>query len=167
MSRDVVFDESRHFYPCLITDAPPTSLVDHLSFLFFPDAPPTSLPLPRPTLPTSVSSTEYSPVVPDYMVKLLVTQVYSRRGACLSDAPTFSAELSSDVSSSPLDVPSSPPIASSFLIGSSPMQLLGRGQSIRRPPNCYSPLAFTATSLSESASYHDVILHPEWQHTMA
>jgi hypothetical protein len=35
MSRDVVFDESRHFYPRPTTDAPPVSLVDSLSFLFF------------------------------------------------------------------------------------------------------------------------------------
>jgi hypothetical protein len=166
-SRDVVFDESRSFYPRSTTDASPASLVDPLSFLFFPDAPPASLPLPRPILPTSVSSAESSPVVPDYTVKPPVTQVYSRRGACLSDAPTSSAELSSDVSSSSLDVPSSPPVASSSPIGSSPEQLLGRDQRIRRPPNCYSPSAFTATAFSEPASYRDVILHPEWQHVMA
>jgi hypothetical protein len=35
------------------------------------------------------------------------------------------------------------------------------------PPDCYSPSTFTATALSEAASYRDVILHPEWQHTMA
>jgi hypothetical protein len=35
-SRDVVFDESRPFYPRPTTDAPPASLVDPLSFLFFP-----------------------------------------------------------------------------------------------------------------------------------
>jgi hypothetical protein len=46
-------------------------------------------------------------------------------------------------------------------------QLLGRGQRIRRLPNCYSTSAFTATTLSELASYHDVILHSEWQHVMA
>jgi hypothetical protein len=142
-------------------------LVDPLSFLFFPDAPPVSLPLPHPTLPTIVSSAESSPVVPDYMVKPPMIQVYSRRGARLSDAPTFSAELSFDVSSSSLDVPSSPPVASSSSIGSSPEQLLERGQRIRRPPNCYSRSAFTATALSELASYHDTILHPEWQHAMA
>jgi hypothetical protein len=34
-SRDVVFDESRPFYPRPTTDAPPASLVDPLSFLFF------------------------------------------------------------------------------------------------------------------------------------
>jgi hypothetical protein len=96
-----------------------------------------------------------------------VTQVYSRRGARLSEVPTSSAELSSDVSSSSLDVTSSPPAASSSLIGSSPEQLLGRGQRICRPPNCYSPSAFTATALSEPASYSDAILHPEWQHVMA
>jgi hypothetical protein len=161
-SRDVVFDESRHFYPRPATDAPPASLVDPLSFIFFPNAPPASLYLPRPTLPTSVSSAESSPVFPDYTIKHPVTQVYSRRGARLSEVPTFSAELSSDVSSSTLEVPSSPPVASSSPIGSSPEQLLGHGQRIHRPPNCYSPLAFTATSLSEPASYHDAILHPEW-----
>jgi hypothetical protein len=74
----------------------------------------------------------------------------------LSEVPTSSAELSPDVSSSSLDVSSSSPVASS-----SPEQLLGRGQRIRRPPNCYSPSAFTATAFSEPASYRDVILHPE------
>jgi hypothetical protein len=165
-SRDVVFDESRPFYPHPTTDAPSASLVDPLSFLFFPNAPPASLPLPRPTLPTSVSSAESSPVVPDYTVKPLVTQVYNHRGARLSDVPTSSAELSSDVSSSSLEVPFSPPVASSSPIGSSPEQLLGRGQRIHRPPNCYSPSAFTATAQSEPASYHDAILHLEWQHAM-
>jgi hypothetical protein len=159
-SRDVVFDESRPFYLCTTTDAPPASLVDPLSFLFSPDAPPASLPLPRPTLPTSVSSAESSPVVPDYIVKPPVTQVYNRRGVRLSEIPTSSAELSSDVSSSP-------PVASSSPIGSSPEQLFGRGQRIRRPPNCYFPSAFTATALSEPASYRDAILHPKWQHVMA
>jgi hypothetical protein len=165
-SRDVVFDESRPFYPRPTTDASPASLVDPLSFLVFPDAPPASLSLPRPTLPTSMSFAESSPVVPDYTVKPPVTQVYSRRGARLSDAPTSSAELSSDVSSSSLDVPSSPPVASSSPIGSSPEQFLGRGKRIRWPPNCYSPSASTATALSEPASYRDAILHPEWQHAM-
>jgi hypothetical protein len=154
-SRDVVFDESRPFYPRPTTDAPPASLVDPLSFLFFPDAPPASLPLPHLTLPTFMSSTESSPMVPDYTVKHPMTQVYSHRGARLSEVPTFSAELSSDVSSSSLDVPSSPPAVSSSPIGSSSEQLLGYGQHIRRPPNCYSPSAFTATTLSEPASYRD------------
>jgi hypothetical protein len=135
--------------------------------MFFPDAPPASLPLPRPTLLTSVSSAESSLVVPDYMVKPPVTHVYSHHGACLSDAPTSSVEISSDVSSSSLDVSSSPPIVSSSPIDSSLEQLLGRGQRIRRPPNCYSHSTFTATALSEPASYRDVILHPEWQHVTA
>jgi hypothetical protein len=78
-----------------------------------------------------VSSSESSPVVPDYTVKPPVTQVYSRREARLSEVPTSSVELSYDVSSFSLEVPSSPPIASSSPIGSSPEQLLGRGQRIR------------------------------------
>jgi hypothetical protein len=50
----IVFDESHSFYPRPTTDASPTSLVDSLSFLLFPDAPPTSLHIPRLTLPSSV-----------------------------------------------------------------------------------------------------------------
>jgi hypothetical protein len=100
-------------------------------------------------------------VVPGYTVKPPVTQVYSRCGARLSEVSTSSAELSSDVSSSSLDVPSSPPTVSSSPISSSPKQLLGRGQRICQPPNCYSPSAFTTTALSEPVSYRDAILHPE------
>jgi hypothetical protein len=98
-----------------------------------------------------------------------VTQFYSRRGARLSDAPAFSDELSSDVSSSSFieDVPSSSPIEPSSLIDSSPEKLVRRSHLLRRPPDYYSPSAFTSTALSESASYRDAILHPEWQHAMA
>jgi hypothetical protein len=71
--RDVVFNESHLFYPCPTTDASPTSLVDPLSFLLFPDAHPVSLPIPCSTLPSSMSSSESPLVVPDYMVKPLVT----------------------------------------------------------------------------------------------
>jgi hypothetical protein len=81
-SRDVVFDESRPFYPRPTTNACPASLVDSLSFLLFPDAS-TFLSIPRSTLPSSVSSSESRPVVPDYTVKPPVTQFYNYRGARL------------------------------------------------------------------------------------
>jgi hypothetical protein len=68
-SQDVVFDESRPFYPCPTTDASPASLVDPLSFLLFPDAPRASLSIPRSLLSSSVSSSESPPVVSDYTVK--------------------------------------------------------------------------------------------------
>jgi hypothetical protein len=64
-------------------------------------------------------------------------------------------------------VTSSPPVELSFLIDSSPEQLVRHSHCLRRPPDCYSPSAFIVTALSEPTSYRDAILHPEWQHTMA
>jgi hypothetical protein len=156
-SWDVAFDESHPFYPRSTTDASPASLVDPLSYLLFPDAPPSSLSIPRLTLPSFVSSSESPPVVLDYMVKPPVTQFYNRRGARLSDALASSDELSSNVSSFSFieDVLSSPPVESSL------EQLVRRSQHLRRPPDCYSPSAFIATSLSELVSYRDAILHLE------
>jgi hypothetical protein len=72
-SRDVIFDESRPFYPCPTTDTSSASLVNPLSFMLFPDAPTASLPIPHSILPSSVFSSESSPVVPDYTVKPPVT----------------------------------------------------------------------------------------------
>jgi hypothetical protein len=45
-------------------------------------------------------------------------------------------------------------------------QLVRRSHRLHRPPDCYSPSAFTTTALFELTSYHDAILHPEWQHAM-
>jgi hypothetical protein len=93
-----------------------------MSFLLFPDTPPASLPIPRSTLPSFVSSSESPHVVPNYTVKPPVTQFYSRRGTHLSDAPASSDALSSNVSSSSFieDVSSSPPVEPSFPTDSSP-----------------------------------------------
>jgi hypothetical protein len=161
MSQDVVFDESHLFYSHPTTDASHSSLVDLLSFLLFSDAPPASLPIPFSTLPSSVSSSESPPLVPDYMVKPLVIQFYSHREARLSDAPASSDELYFDMSSSSFieDVPS-PPAEPSSLTGYSLEQLVRCSHCLRWPPDYYSTLAFTVTALSESASYCDVILHP-------
>jgi hypothetical protein len=164
-SRDVIFDESHHFYPCPTTDASPASLVDPLSFLLFSYAPPASLPIPHSTLPSSVSSSESPPVVPNYMAKPLVTQFYSHRGACLSDAPTSSDELSSDVSSSSFieDVSSSPPIEPSSPIDSSPEQLVRRSYRIHKLPDYYSPSAFTTSTLERSGTWNLVLYPPRVQ----
>jgi hypothetical protein len=70
-------------------------------------------------------------------------------------------ELTSNVPSSSFieDVSSSPPVESSYLIDSSPEQLVRRSHHCRRPPDCYSSLTFTTTTLSELASYRDAILY--------
>jgi hypothetical protein len=152
---------------------PPLMLLLHLwltlSFLLFPDAPPASVPIPRSTLSSYASFSESPPVVPDYTVKPLVTQFYSHCGARLADALASSNELSSDVTSSSFveDVPYSPPVEPSSLTDSSPEQLVRCSHRLHRPPDCYSPLAFTGTALSEPAFYRDVILHSKWQHAMA
>jgi hypothetical protein len=166
-SQDVVFDESRPFYPGPTTVASSVSLVGPLSFLLFSDAP-TSLSIPLSTLPFSVSSSESSPVVSYYMVKPPVTQFYSHRGARLSDVPASSDELSSDVPSSSFieDVSSSPLVEPSSPTDSSPEQFVRCSHRLCRPPDYYSPSVFTTTALFESALYHDDILHLEWQHMM-
>jgi hypothetical protein len=158
-SQDVVFDESHPFYPHPTTDASPASLIDPLSFLLFPDAPPASLSIPRSTLPSSVSSSESPPMVPDYTVKPLVTQFYNHHGTHFSDALASSNAFSSDV-------PSSPPVEPSSPTGSSLEQLVRCSHRLQRPPDYYYPLAFTSTALSEPTSYYVAILHPEWQHMM-
>jgi hypothetical protein len=157
------------FYPRPTTDASPTSLVDPLSFLLFPDAPPTSLHIPRSTLPSSVSPPETSLVVPDYTVKPPVTQFYNHRGARSSDALASLDEISFDVPSSSFieDVPSSPPVEPSSWTDSSSEQLVRCSHHLRRPPDFYSPLSFIATALSEPTSYRNAILHLNWQHAMA
>jgi hypothetical protein len=86
-SRDVVFDESCPFYLHPTTDASPVSLVDHLSFLLFPNTPFSSLPISCTTLPSSMSSSESPLMVSDYTVKPSMTQLYSHHGARSSDAP--------------------------------------------------------------------------------
>jgi hypothetical protein len=64
-------------------------------------------------------------------------------------------------------VPSSPLIEPFSPDDSSPEQLIRCSHCLRRPPDYYSPSAFTATALFESASYYDVIFNLEWQHAMA
>jgi hypothetical protein len=121
MPRDVVFYESRPFYPHSSSDASLASLVDPLSFLLFPDVPLAPLPIPHSTLSPSVSSSESPPMVQNYTVKPPVTQFYNCCGVRLSDAPSSPDELSSDVSFSSFvkDVSSSPSIEPSSLADSS------------------------------------------------
>ncbi|WVZ81917.1 hypothetical protein U9M48_029243 [Paspalum notatum var. saurae] len=176
ISRDVVFDESRTFYPRPTSDASLASLVDPLSFLFIPDIAIAHRPSPlvpfstvssTGVVPPSVvspveSSSESSSLTPDYTTKPPVTQIYTRRSALTPLEPT-SDEPSSGPSEPFFDEPS--PAASS------PEQLR-RGHRPRQPVDRYGfgPVTwqgFAGSILSEPLSYRDAILHPEWQLAMA
>lgn len=110
ISRDIVFDETHHFYPRPSFDASSTSLVDPLPSLFFQDA-------YAPTIPTSCLEqhlTESFPttVVPSSVVPPLVsssespwflttlgslTHVYARRVIDSFGTTSSSDELPSSV----------------------------------------------------------------------
>jgi len=188
ISRDVVFDESRPYYPCPSSDTSSASLVDPLSFLILPDVsiastrvvppplapspdvpppstsshavPSSSAPQPSPVVPSPREfSTGPSSLVPDYFVKPPVTQFYTRH------VQPSSQPLSPDVASSS-DAPSSPDATPTE--DSSPEQFLRRcDRTTRRRPDFYSPSAYSAVVLSEPTSYRDAILHEEWQLAMA
>ncbi|WVZ64342.1 hypothetical protein U9M48_013875 [Paspalum notatum var. saurae] len=172
ISRDVVFDESRPFYPRPSSDASLASLVDPLSFLIIPDtaiAHISSRLVPSPTVPSSgvvppsvvplvESSSESSSLIPDYTAKPPVTQVYTRRSASTPTAPSSGSSESSFGEPSPA--------------ASSPEQLLGRGHRSHQPVDRYgfgrvTWQGFAGTVLSEPLSYRDAILYPEWQLAMA
>ena len=98
-SRDVVFDESRPFYPRPSSDVSTTSLVDPLSFLTLLDSciattplsrsvPSSMVPFSSPVAPLPTESSSEPPlpvesssvpplVAPDYTVKPPVTHVYT------------------------------------------------------------------------------------------
>ena len=106
-----------------------------------------------------------------------MTHVYTREAIDSSSMPSSSHELPSSVmppyvveSSSYNDLRSSDEtshIESSSFANSSPQQILRWSHRFRQPSNRYSPSGFADIDLSKSTSYHDAILHQEWQHAMA
>ncbi|WVZ90217.1 LOW QUALITY PROTEIN: hypothetical protein U9M48_036539 [Paspalum notatum var. saurae] len=146
ISRDVVFDESRPFYPLV----------------------------PPSVVPPVESPSESSSLTPDYTTKPPVTQVYTRR--CASTSSEHSDEPSCGPSEPSSDEPSSNPSKSSFdepsPAASSPEQILGRGHRSHQHVDRYgfgrvTWQGFVGTVLSEPLSYRDAILHPKWQLAMA
>jgi hypothetical protein len=120
ISRDVTFDESRPFYPCPSSSA---ISVEDISFLMFPDTPP-SVPIDRPpcpiladvspSTPPSSSSPSHSPSSSDPPPSSPLSPFpfhYSRRSHvpdASSDASSSDAS-SSDASSSSHELP--PPLS--------------------------------------------------------
>jgi hypothetical protein len=90
-SWDVVFDEARPFYPRPSSDASSVSLVDPISFLFFPDTPTSTISTSHLSESSSMSFLESSSLLPDYSMKPLVTPFYTRRTMIPSDVP-FSSD---------------------------------------------------------------------------
>ncbi|WVZ89019.1 hypothetical protein U9M48_035481 [Paspalum notatum var. saurae] len=116
----------------------------------------------------------YSAEHKGYIVGIRLVDVYTHRRALTSSE--HSDEPSSGPSEPSSDEPSSNPSEPSFdepsPAASSPEQILGHGHRSRQPVDRYgfgrvTWQGFAGTVLSEPLSYHDAILHPEWQLAMA
>jgi hypothetical protein len=141
ISRDVMFDKSRPFYPRPTSGTYP---LDDISFLLFPDAPP-SVPIVSPPGPCSDAPS-------------------------LTPAPSSTPSSSPSSSRSPVSESSSaiPSSSSSDDLSSFdelPSPLLATRP--RRAPDRYSPSQYGLSVASEPTSYRDAERHPEWQLAMA
>jgi hypothetical protein len=145
ISRDVKFDESRSFYPR------PSSLafsVEDISFLLFPDTPP-SVPI-DPSLCPILADAPSSPPPPSSPL-----------------SPSFSSDppLTSTLSPFPFHYSRRshvPDVASSSDEMTPPLPARQR-----RPPYRYSPSHYGLSVSLEPTSYRDAERHPEWQLAMA
>jgi hypothetical protein len=171
-SRDVVFYETRPFYPRPSSSVSSVSLVDPVFILFFPDTPTSTISASHPSQSCSMSSLGSSSLLPDYSLKPPVTQVYTRRTTIPSDAPSSSnkpapaASSSLDVSASPCEsstpVDLSSSVESFFPAASTAEPSLRRSHRLRQPTDRYSPSAFVNIAFPEPTSYRDAILHQDW-----
>jgi hypothetical protein len=140
ISRDVTFDETCPFYPRPIAGTYP---VEDISFLLFPDTPPSApiAPSSGPTLADVSSSIPSSSALP--------SSPSSPRSPISEPSSAIPSSSSSDESSS----------ADEFL-STRPVRL-------RRAPDRYSPSQYGFSVASEPTSYRDAERHLEWQLAMA
>jgi hypothetical protein len=140
ISRDVTFDEMRPVYPRPIAGTYP---VEDISFLLFPDTPP-SAPIASSSGPTldDVSSLIPSSSAPPSSPSSPCSSVLELSSAIPSSS-------SSDESSSADELPSTRPVCQ------------------HRAPDRYSSSQYGLSVASEPTSYRDAECHPEWQLTMA
>jgi hypothetical protein len=139
ISRDVTFDETRSFYPRPIAGTYP---VEDISFLLFPDTPP-SAPIASSSGPTLA---DVSPSIPSSSAP--PSSPSSPRSLVLEPSPVIPSSSSSDESSSADELPSTRPVHQ------------------HRALDRYSPSQYGLSVASEPTSYRDAERHPEWQLAM-
>src|SRR3954469_1294946 len=139
ISRDVTFDDTHPLYPRPTAGTYP---VEDISFLLFPDTPPS----------TAIVSSLGSPP-PDVS----------------SSTPSSSAPSSSPSSPPSPESSSAIPSSSSSSPESSSSDELPSTRPVRQccVPNRYSPSQYGLSVASEPTSYRDAEHHPEWQLAMA
>jgi hypothetical protein len=158
ISHDVMFDETRPFYPCPTSSTYP---MEDISFLLFPDTPPpVSIDPPSgpiiadasPSTPSSSSSPGSPPSSSDSPSTSPLCPFpfhYSRRSTVPDTPRDVSSSSSSDVSSSSDEIPSPLPARQHC------------------PPDRYSPSQYSLSVALELTSYWDAERHPEWELAMA
>ncbi|KAM3366315.1 hypothetical protein ACQJBY_015641 [Aegilops geniculata] len=184
ISRDVTFDESRPFYPRPSSSAFST---EDISFLMFPDTPPSvpNIPTPRPAVadPTPSSPTVSSP--PSSHDSPPSSPIPS---SSPPSSPVPSSSPPSSLIHSPSPSPVIPPLPSfpfhytrrrrvvdestdvpttSGVSSSSSQPTYGLRSRPCLPPDRYSPSRYGLSTIVEPTSYRDAIIHPEWQFAMA
>ena len=182
ISRDVTFDESRPFYP---RPSSSTFSVEDISFITFLDTPPSMPHIPTPSLSVDADMAPSSPTVssPPLSDDSPPSSLKHSPSPPSSMMPSPSAPMSSP--SPPPVIPTRPSFPFHYtrrprLVDASTDEpsTFGELSSSSQPtyglrarpcpqPDRYSPSRYGLSVILEPTSYHDVVVHPEWQLAMA